>query len=144
MLYRASGARAKGGRLFSRPHGATVNGGAIGSVAPASNKPLGLRGHGRSERDPALSGATRLPSRITRPGGNGARGRVSPTARPAKPVNAQLAASLTPAEPIRVMMAKDFISAKTFHAYSANFFRRNKSLRDRGGPPRRPMLSAVT
>jgi hypothetical protein len=31
------------------------------------------------------------------------------------------------------IMAKDFIIAKTFRAYSTNFFRQDKSLRDHGG-----------
>jgi hypothetical protein len=37
------------------------------------------------------------------------------------------------------MIVKDFISAKTFRAYGANFLRQAKSLRDHGGAPGRPM-----
>jgi hypothetical protein len=33
------------------------------------------------------------------------------------------------------MIAKEFITAKLFRAYGANFFRQNKKLRDHGGQP---------
>ena len=65
------------------------------------------------------SAATRLPGRIRDPGGNGARGRISPTAGPAEPASAQFARVLTRDRRNRPMIAKEFISAKTFRAQSA-------------------------
>jgi hypothetical protein len=114
------------------------------ALARLSSKPGVAPIMRRSQRDLGFSGATRLSSRIAGPGDNSAGNRVSPTARPANLGNAQLATSLTPADRIRVMITKDFIIAKTFRSYRANFFRHDKSLRDHGGPPRRPMLSTVT
>jgi hypothetical protein len=42
------------------------------------------------------------------------------------------------------MIAKVFIIAKPFGAYSANFLRQAKSLRANGDAPGRPMCSDVT
>jgi hypothetical protein len=42
------------------------------------------------------------------------------------------------------MIAKEFISAKTFHAHSVNFFRDDKSLRDHGGPARLDGVPLIT
>jgi hypothetical protein len=44
----------------------------------------------------------------------------------------------------RPMIAKTFLTAKTFRAYGTNFLRQEKSFRDHGGAPGRPMSSDVT
>ena len=83
------------------------------------------------------------PHRITRPAGNGAVGRISPTAWPAEPASAQPTTALTQDGRNQVIIVKDFGSVKDFRPQSANFLHAAKSLHDHRGPARPPVIPFV-
>ena len=79
-----------------------------------------------------------------RPAGNGAAGRISPTAWPAGPASAQPTAALTRDGRNQVITVKDFGSAKYFRSHSANFLPAAKSLHGHRGPARPRVIPFVT
>jgi hypothetical protein len=79
---------------------------------------------------PGFAAARTAAGARRRPVTRGHPGAPHPRHRHAQAHHAQLTlAGIAP------MIAKTFISAKTFHSHSANFFRHNKSLRDLGDAP---------